>query len=144
MISVIINKHELAKFKRRAKRAYPVEILASLWGHVDGPIFHVDRIVKFKTDPDETNEMQCVVDDDEVIKSKVMAEEQGYKWLGTIHTHCGSDTWASMSETDHETGVAWGERISGVLWMYPKKLYPKHMWYRVNWELPAVVKVEYV
>lgn len=109
-MKVKISPDEVKKFKRRVLKAYPNEHMELLWGKKQGDEYQIFIFDKFK----HLGTPRCVYyDTEEFEASRQFAQENGYVFLGSIHSHpkC-SDT--APSEHDYDAALEQGEMISGI------------------------------
>ncbi len=148
--TIIFPKDLYRAFKKQARAAYPLEHIEAVAGQYQpwSNTVHIHALLDMahRRHPDGGG-LSLVEEEDneynEIEFCRKWAEELGYMFLGTIHTHPGDTTCKAMSTTDHYNGWADRELISGVLHLYkvgqePTGNHKDHRrWYsRLAWWIP--------
>ena len=108
IVRVMIDKKLLGEFKKKAIKAYPSELMNTLWGRVEGDsvIIHHLRDVEQQASNDK---VEAFVSD--MVSPISQTAEQ---YLGSLHSHpdCGDP---SPSYQDWLNAYNCGERVFGVM-----------------------------
>lgn len=118
---LLIPRAKLLEVRRAARKAYPAEYLACIWGsRLDTGELVIDR---FRPIAHTGTEAYCFYDSGDVVKSKQAALRAGLEFLGTIHSHTysansGVFTCEHLSPDDLKTAHLNGELVSGVIYVY--------------------------
>ena len=108
---VRVSKYALDYFRKLARKT-PLEIQAYLVGKVISPELVIVSSFKYpeRYSDQTTNSVNWYLDEFEEVKK--IAEEQGNRIVGDIHSHPSWD--AVLSPTDYKAHVQSGFRISGI------------------------------
>lgn len=117
-----ILRTELAKFRRRAWRAYEKrkEYIEAMFGIVHNGVIVVSMFCSFEHTADNAS---CSFEDDDFDELTEIARAHGLKMLGTIHSHPGMNTCQHLSNQDelHCLANARSEIITGTLHLFKNK-----------------------
>lgn len=113
-MKVVIDKRVLANFRKRAWRKWPKEHMEALFGRRLKNEVHITVFYHF---PHRGTVWHCTYELDEIERLREEASQLGLEYLGAIHTHTGLKTCEHMSEMDHQTSLADGDVISGILYL---------------------------
>lgn len=115
-MNIQIDRKALAGFRRRAWARYPKkEYVEALFGKI---IKGVPTVTLFYDVDHTADGAACYFAQMEILQVSLVAEEYGLEFLGTIHTHIGTDTCAHPSRTDIKSAKESGETIFGVVHLY--------------------------
>jgi proteasome lid subunit RPN8/RPN11 len=137
MPTVHISKNALDYFRRKA-RSTSNEILAYLIGEIRYPnTIIVNSLEHVKQYAVQThNNVQP--SDEEFTRVKLLAEEQGRRIVGDIHSHPSSE--AIMSEPDYQACLEDGLQLCGIVGVNGQKTDVK--FWTINSALPCEVSYE--
>jgi proteasome lid subunit RPN8/RPN11 len=132
---VRFHKHHLAYFRKKARVAYPKEIMAILIGkQVNSGLIEVSRIAYPKIAESKPNfvkldEQACAELEDDV-------RQEGMDWVGDIHSH--PNYLPVMSRTDHKNHRDSANKICSIVEVTPEGKTRVAIW-RDNTPLPCKV-----
>jgi proteasome lid subunit RPN8/RPN11 len=113
-MDIKVSRRSLDRFRRRARKRYPVEYLEILLGHVTGTEIEIVKSVPIKHTCTLTSDDEKTLDykagDLEFIQLK--AEKEGLVWIGSIHSHPDSEN--TPSESDNQSVIDDGEHAFGI------------------------------
>lgn len=135
-MKVVVSDQVWSGFLRRAKRHHPQEHIEAIWGieTVDG--FRITALKRIRLTA-RTGGVMGELDYDhiEIARQKWEAEQQGYHFLGTVHTHPHANNDDSPTTDDHTSAIKDGERLMGILHLWkPKDSTRFEM--RLSWWIP--------
>jgi proteasome lid subunit RPN8/RPN11 len=117
---IVVDPREERKFIRRALRAHPLEILEALWGEVRGEILYICAFVKVEHKATRKN---LKYEEEELDEHEEDAEEAGWTFLGTIHSHPNSeDNDVGFSDVDLSTMQDSQETVVGICTIQTSKI----------------------
>lgn len=132
---VIISKHALDYFRRKA-RDCPYEVQAYLIGEVRYPNQFVITSIEHAREY-EVQTKDCVQPTGaEFARVKALAEEQGRRIVGDLHSHPNWD--AVMSPQDHKACLEDGLQICGIV--STNKRRTRVRFWQANSSLPCGIK----
>jgi len=108
IVRVMLDKKLLADFRKQAIKAYPNEVMNTLWGRAEGDSIIIHRMRSVEQDADE-NKVEAYVSD---MVSPVATTADRY--LGSIHSHPDCHD-ASPSVQDWHNAYVCGEHVFGVM-----------------------------
>ena len=123
-MDIKVARRSMDRFKRIARRRYPLEYLEILIGRVsEGAIEIVKSVPIPHTASVSSNggassfadaglDLSCDWEDADLEIIKLKAEKEGLVFLGTIHSHPGSPN--TPSDTDNESVLSTRERVFGI------------------------------
>ncbi len=126
------SRQQWQAFLRRCKAAYPNEHCEAVWGEETVDSFRVVRMVRMRLN--KATSKLIDYDDIEIKRQKWAAEQEGLKFLGTVHTHPGKDLDSAPSAFDHHACAAC-ERIMGIVNLY-KAADGRRYAVETNWWFP--------
>lgn len=136
MISrIILDKKLLAQFRKQAIAAYPREHLVSVWGRLAG-----DTVVVSSFRPVEHTATTERLDY-HIADAVVPRGGETEHFLGSCHSHPGSDVDVAPSATDWRMAYNCGEIICGIMTVVPNakgKYKTETEWWQPR---PAIVMV---
>ncbi len=129
-MKIKVARSELAKLRRRMKRAFPKERIEYLFGHVHGEVIHIHI---FDHIPHVATKSWCEVSEHDHVASVEACVDAGFMFLGTIHSHPG---WrdATPSETDQTNNI--GELVQGIMALWKDK--SGRLCSRTKWWIPTL------
>jgi proteasome lid subunit RPN8/RPN11 len=135
---IYIDRAMLNAFRKKCRENYPVESFAVLDGiRGEGGVYvtAIKPIAHVAT-PDKVE-----VKNEAMIRSKIHALRKGAEFIGTIHSHCSTDTEQTcwhLSTTDIKSALKDGESVCGVVYVYDGGHRTEVHWY-VPSPLPKVI-----
>ena len=114
-MEIKVSRRSLDRFRRTARKRYPIEYLEILLGHVTDQTIEIVKSAPIPHTSTLTSEdmggCEYEVKDLEIIKLK--AQSEGLEYLGSVHSHCGYSI-NNPSESDNEDAIDTGEKIFGI------------------------------
>lgn len=125
--TVLVDRQELTKFRRRARTAYPRETFAFMVGERVGGQF---RVSYFDYPKAMRTTLGVDVNSAEIVAVEQRAKREGLSLLGGIHTHPDSRE-ASPSEHDYRDAAKYNEVVQGIcaVWKENGRLFTKVRFY---------------
>lgn len=115
-MNIQIDRKGLSGFRRRAWARFPhKEYVEALFGIVQAGIPIVSLFYPMEHTADK---WACDYAPLEIKELSQIAAEHGLQFLGTIHTHMGSNTCAHPSKNDVKSSQELGERLFGIVHLY--------------------------
>lgn len=109
---IVVDRQEERKFIRRALRAHPLETMEAIWGEIRGEILYICAFVKLEH---RATRKDLKYEEEELDEHEEDAEESGWKFLGTIHSHPNcEDNDMGFSDTDLSTMQESQETVMGI------------------------------
>lgn len=118
-VKVITSKQAWDGFLRRAKHAFPSEHVECLWGEETVDSYRITHFKHIKIIKQNHNSVEY--SDEETTRQRILAQEAGKVYLGTVHTHPRKDYDTSASTQDHIDGSKYSEKIMGIVVLFKKK-----------------------